>query len=94
MNIKNQVLDAEEQSILDDFESGRLKPLAHQQEELSRIKKYLTEKHNKSKRVNIRLTEQDFLYAQSRALEDGLPYQTLLSSILHKYFTGKLVEMR
>ncbi len=94
MNIKNQILDAEEQSILNDFESGKLKPLAHQKEELSRIKKYLTEKHNKNKRVNIRLTEQDFLYAQSRALEDGLPYQTLLSSILHKYFTGKLVEMR
>lgn len=94
MNVKNQVLDVEEQSILNDFESGKLKPLVDQEEELFRIKKYLSEKHHKSKRVNIRLTEQDFLYAQSRALEDGLPYQTLLSSILHKYFTGRLVEKR
>ena len=47
---------------------------------------------NKTKRVNLRLTEWDFSVAHSRALEEGLPYQTLLSSVIHKYLSGKFVE--
>ena len=47
---------------------------------------------NKTRRVNLRLTEYDFEQAHVRALEEGLPYQTLLSSIIHKYLTGRLVE--
>ena len=85
-------LDAEETALLSDFEAGKLKPAAKQEEEIRKIKTCLQAKHNKVKRVNIRMTEQDFLAAQSLSLEEGLPYQTLLSSILHKYFTGRLFQ--
>lgn len=46
----------------------------------------------KDKRVNIRMTARDVLQFQKAALEEGLPYQTLIASILHKYITGRLVE--
>jgi len=44
------------------------------------------------KRVNIRMTEKDLVHFQKKAVEEGLPYQTLISSILHKYVNGRLVE--
>jgi len=46
----------------------------------------------KNKRVNLRLTEHDFDLAHIESLKDGIPYQTLLSSVIHKYLTGRLVE--
>jgi predicted DNA binding CopG/RHH family protein len=46
----------------------------------------------KDKRVNIRMTARDLVHLQKAALEEGLPYQTLIASILHKYITGRLVE--
>jgi predicted DNA binding CopG/RHH family protein len=46
----------------------------------------------KDKRVNIRMTARDLVQFQKAAIEDGLPYQTLIASILHKYITGRLVE--
>ncbi len=46
----------------------------------------------KDKRVNIRMTARDLVQYQKAALEEGIPYQTLISSILHKYITGRLVE--
>ena len=47
---------------------------------------------NKTRRINLRLTERDFELAHVRALEEGMPYQTLLASVIHKYLTGRLVE--
>ena len=49
---------------------------------------------NKSRRVNLRVTERDFNLAHSRAREEGIPYQTLLSSVIHKYLSGRLIEKR
>ena len=46
----------------------------------------------KDRRVNIRLTSRDLARFQKAAIEEGLPYQTLIASILHKYITGRLVE--
>ena len=46
----------------------------------------------KDKRVNIRLSSIDLLDIQAKALEEGMPYQTLIASVLHKYVTGKLAE--
>lgn len=46
----------------------------------------------KDKRVNIRMTARDLVQFQKAAIEEGLPYQTLIASILHKYITGRLVE--
>lgn len=46
----------------------------------------------KDKQVNIRMTAQDLVHLQKAAIEEGLPYQTLIASILNKYITGRLVE--
>ena len=48
----------------------------------------------KDKRVNIRMTERDLIHFQKTAMHEGLPYQTLISSVLHKYINGRLVEKR
>ncbi|MBN2279325.1 MAG: antitoxin [Candidatus Marinimicrobia bacterium] len=48
----------------------------------------------KNKRINIRISEKDLTKLKSKSVEEGLPYQTLISSILHKYLSGKLIEQR
>ena len=92
MREKNIMLDAEEAQMLRDFEAGHFKPVVNEKKEIKRIKQLVAEKHNKVKRVNLRMTLADFMRAQAKALEEGLPYQTLLSSVLHKYLTGRLFD--
>jgi hypothetical protein len=48
----------------------------------------------KNKRVNIRLSAADLMDLQARAYEEGVPYQTLIASVLHKYVTGRLHEKK
>ena len=47
----------------------------------------------KDKRINIRISNRDLLAVQSKASKEGIPYQTLVSSIIHKYISGSLKEM-
>ncbi len=85
-------LDSYEKEILDAFEKGELKTTANLEEELNTAQEAARNTFNKNKRVNLRLTEQDFDLAHIKALQDGIPYQTLLSSVIHKYLTDQLVE--
>ncbi len=85
-------LDSYEKEILDAFEKGDLKSTTNLEGEIKTAKQAAKNTFNKNKRVNLRLTEQDFDLAHVKALQDGIPYQTLLSSIIHKYLTGQLVE--
>ncbi len=85
-------LDTEEQEILDAFKQGKLKSVPDVQEEIEIARKAARNTFNKTKRVNLRLTERDFELAHVKALKEGLPYQTLLSSIIHKYLTEQLIE--
>jgi len=48
----------------------------------------------KDQRMNIRITQRDMEGLKTKALEEGLPYQTLVASIIHKYLNGKLVEKK
>ena len=48
----------------------------------------------KTRRVNLRVTERDYNQTHARALVEGIPYQTLLSSVIHKYLSGRLTEKR
>jgi predicted DNA binding CopG/RHH family protein len=84
-------LDAYEAEILRAFEKGDLKSVATS-EELARIRAAARATAVKDRRVNIRLTSGDLADIQVRALEEGMPYQTLIASVLHKYVTGRLVE--
>ncbi len=85
-------LDREEQRILRAFERGELKSVITSQAALKRYQEYARATLSKQERVNIRLSSQVLADFRARALEEGLPYQTLMASVLHKYVTGRLVE--
>lgn len=84
-------IDAYELEILDAFEAGKLKSVASKTE-LARFKNAARATALKDRRVNIRLSSGDLTDIQIRALEEGIPYQTLIASVLHKYVTGRLAE--
>ena len=85
-------LDKEEKEILDAFERDELKSVPNVVQEIEEARQAARSTLNKIKRVNLRLTERDFHMAHIKALEEGLPYQTLLSSVIHKYLTGHLID--
>jgi predicted DNA binding CopG/RHH family protein len=64
------------------------------EEEMAKLRQYARNTLQKNKRINIRLSERDLLGIQAKAVEEGLPYQTLISSILHKYLRGILRERK
>ena len=84
-------IDAYEQEILDAFEKGKLRSVATRSE-LARLKAAARATAIKDKRVNIRLSSGDLSDIQVRALQEGVPYQTLIASVLHKFVTGRLTE--
>ena len=85
-------LDQEEQEVLDSFERGEWRSIAGQGAELDRYREYARAAFKKDRRVNIRISSKDLEALQKRALQEGIPYQTLMASILHKYAAGRLVE--
>jgi len=86
-------LDPYELEVLKAYDAGKLKPSAGKAE-LQRLRAAARATAIKDKRVNIRLSSVDLLDIQAKALEEGMPYQTLIASVLHKYVTGKLAENR
>jgi predicted DNA binding CopG/RHH family protein len=85
-------LDQEEKEILEAFERGELKSVPNKEAKLKRHREYAAATFRKDKRINIRISERDLRALQKRALTEGIPYQTLVSSILHKYVEGRFVE--
>jgi predicted DNA binding CopG/RHH family protein len=85
-------LDQEEKELLDSFEQGEWRPVAGRRAEFNRYRQYARTTFKKDRRVNIRISSKDLEALQKRALEEGIPYQTLMASILHKYAAGRLVE--
>lgn len=79
------ILTDEEKEILEAFEKGQLVPSKN----ADKIKKGLTEAArntlNKTKNINIRLSQKDIQKAKAKAAKDGIPYQTLLSSVIHRF---------
>lgn len=90
----DQTLDAEEREILDHFERGELRSAADAEQEIAAAVEAARNTFKKTRRVNLRVTERDFMLAHARAREEGIPYQTLLSSVIHKYLSGRLTETR
>ena len=82
-------LDASEKTILESVERGEWRSRAGQRER-NRYAIYAAATFRKDRRVNIRISSKDLEVIQKRALEEGLPYQTLISSLLHKYASGRL----
>jgi predicted DNA binding CopG/RHH family protein len=85
-------LDPEEQDLLDSVERGEWQSIERRNEAFERYRDYAHTTFKKDRRVNIRISRKDLEALQKRALEEGMPYQTLLASILHKFAAGRLVE--
>ena len=85
-------LDKEEKEILKAYESGQLKLSKPSQKELNAIKAAAESTFKKDRRITIRLYDHDYKGIQKKALQMGIPYQTLISSIIHRYIEGDLVS--
>ncbi len=85
-------LTKEEKDLLKSVERGEWRRIPDFEKEAKRYQESARATLRKDKRVNIRMTERDLVRIQKKALEEGLPYQTLISSILHKYINGRFVE--
>ena len=86
-------LDSEEKEILEAFDKGLLKRSKNVQQEIEQHKSIAEATFKKDVRINIRLSSRDLRSLQARALRDGIPYQTFVSSVLHKFTEGRLVEV-
>lgn len=84
--------DEEEAEILAAYESGKTTSVPNATKLLARHQEYAAATFRKDARINIRLSSKDLRGLQRRALSEGIPYQTLVSSILHKYVEGRLSE--
>ena len=84
-------VDTYEQKILKAFENGKLKSVATKSE-LEKFKAAARATAIKDRRVNIRLSSIDLSDIQVKAMQEGVPYQTLIASVLHKFVTGRLSE--
>lgn len=87
-------MDREERDISESFERDEWKPVADREAERDRYSQYAHTTLKKDMRVNIRMSGRDLDAIKKRALEEGIPYQTLMASILHKYADGRLVEKK
>ena len=84
-------LDKYEEEMLTEFEAGSLLPIATK-DELEKIRESARATATKDQRINIRLSAGDLRDIQVKAMQEGMPYQTLIASVLHKYVTGRLAE--
>ena len=81
-----------EEEILSSFERGEWQSSLKNKSEITRFAAMASVSLAKDKRVNIRISSRDLDDIQAKAAEEAIPYQTLMSSVLHKYVTGRLVE--
>ena len=85
-------LDPEEKELLESVERGAWSKVLRAKTARNRYARYATATFRKNRRLNIRLSSKDLEAIQKRALAEGLPYQTLISSLLHKFAAGRLKE--
>ncbi|MCK4729113.1 MAG: antitoxin [Desulfobacterales bacterium] len=85
-------LSKDEKELLDSVERGEWRTIPNFKKEAQRYQEYAKATFRKDRRVNIRISEKDLVNIQKRALQEGLPYQTLMSSVLHKFISGHLKE--
>ena len=85
-------LTNEEKMLLRSVEKGEWRSIPHLKTEIKRYQKMAKSSLKKDARVNIRIPESDLEGMRRRAFEEGLPYQTLMASVIHKYVTGRLID--
>jgi predicted DNA binding CopG/RHH family protein len=92
--MKKTTLDNEEKNILESYELGEWKSVKNQKKEIKKLSEYARNTIKKDKRINIRMSSKDLDQVQVIAAQEGVPYQTLISSIIHKYVSGYLIEKK
>ncbi len=85
-------LDKEERDLLRTVEAEEWQPVRDRKRQMARYSEYAKATFRKDRRINIRISTKDLEALQNRALEEGIPYQTLVSSVLHKYVSGRLED--
>ena len=81
-----------EEQVTRDYENGQFKSMTPSKSDLKRFKEAARATFIKTRRVNVRLSTPDLIDIQTRAAEEGIPYQTLIASVLHKFVTGRFTE--
>ena len=84
--------DKEEKAIIDAYEKGKMKLSSPSKKEIEAIKSTAKKTIIKDKRITIRLYDHDYQGIQKKAMEMGMPYQTLISGIIHRYIEGDLIS--
>lgn len=93
MNWRNNMkLDKEEKEILNAYDKGTIKTKSPTKKTLTEIKTTAENTFRKNRRITIRLYDHDFQNIQKKAMEKGMPYQTLISGMIHQYIEGELIE--
>lgn len=92
--LQQHPLDKEEQKLLQSIERGEWTSVKNQASELKRYASYAKNTLKKDCRISVRLSHQDLVGIQGKAVEEGLPYQTLITSVIHKYVAGRLGPVR
>jgi predicted DNA binding CopG/RHH family protein len=85
-------LTKEENEIVESFEQGEWIPVKDLSKRKKELMQYARNTMRKDKRINIRISERDLIELQRKAVREGLPYQTFVSSIIHKLINGTLIE--
>jgi predicted DNA binding CopG/RHH family protein len=85
-------LQPDELELLASYENEEWKSVKELKEQKEQYRAYARATFRKDKRVNIRISEKDLRDLQKRAMRQGIPYQTLISSVLHKYVSGRFTE--
>ncbi len=88
--MKRYRLSREEREILNAIESGRWEAVNPKRSELNRFAEIARNTLRKDQRMNIRISKADLNRIKAKAAEEGIPYQTLVASIIHKYVSGNL----
>lgn len=88
------VIVTAERILIEGIEKGEWVPVDDLQTAVDEAKSIARSTKTKDTRINIRLASSDLKILKTKALEEGVPYQTLVSSVLHKYAKEKLVETK
>ena len=85
-------IDQEEKELMELIERDEWQPVKNIEPEKEKAMAAARNTLKKDKRINLRLTQKDYYQIQIKAIEEGLPYQTLISSLVHKYLNGSLAS--
>ena len=88
------MLDEEEKKILDSYERGEWRSVKNAKQEIKKLSEYAKRTMQKDQRINIRMSSKDLNQIKVIAAQEGIPYQTLISSVIHKYVAGMLKDKR